>query len=380
VLVDGERVFKRFPTLTEAVAFAWQLYDDRAKHGKSAFDLPLPYRTEAARCLELLRPYPDASLTQAVQYFVEKVLRYRQSPVVNDIVAKLINEKSKANRRERTLDNLRSRWGRFAADFGDRQLGTITEAECSAWLDKVGTSPANRHNYRRAVMQLYRAAIRRRWCSTNTMHDATERVELDEKPVGILTVAQCAKLLECADQFGLLAYVVIGLFCGVRREELERLQWDAVKLPQRLITIGADVAKLRRQRHVTINDTAAAWLAGIVKKTGPVVDPVDFRKRFDAWRKKAGIRRWPDNGLRHTFGSIHLATGKDEVRTAHEMGNSPSMVHRHYKSLLTEAEAARYWSLRPTTGTKIVPLPASHEQGNEQANEPIEQAAATVAQ
>jgi integrase len=154
------------------------------------------------------------------------------------------------------------------------------------------------------------------------------------------------------------AYAIIGIFCGLRREELERLGWNAVKLSERIITVGADVAKLRRQRHVTINDTAAVWLAGVVKKTGLVVDPENFRKRFDQWRKVSGFRRWPNNALRHTFGSIHLATFKDEVRTAHEMGNSPDMVHRHYKALVTEAGAAKYWSLRPATdeAEKIVAM------------------------
>jgi integrase len=122
--------------------------------------------------------------------------------------------------------------------------------------------------------------------------------------------------------------------------------------------VGAEVAKLRRQRHVTITDTAAVWLSPIVKKSGPIVDPENFRKRFDDWRTAAGIKRWPNNALRHTFGSIHLATFKDEVRTAHEMGNSPSMTHRHYKALLTEASAARYWGLRREADArkKIVPM------------------------
>jgi len=207
-------------------------------------------------------------------------------------------------------------------------------------------------------MQLYRAAMRKHWCDANTMADATDRVQLEEKPAGILTVEQCARLLEYSDKYGMAAYAVIGLFCGLRREELERLQWDAVKLSERIITVGADVAKLRRQRHVTITDTAAVWLARIAKKRGPIVDPENFRKRFDEWRTAAGIKRWPNNALRHTFGSIHLATFKDEVRTAHEMGNSADMVHRHYKALVTETGASRYWGLRREADArkKIVPM------------------------
>jgi integrase len=356
--VAGERIFRRYSTAQEAEDFAAELRSQRQREGEAAFSIPASLRVEAVKCSDMLSPFPGATITHAVTHFVNKVLRFREAPNVETAIAQLLEEKAKGNRRARTLENLRSRWGAFSRDFGKRQFGEITERELSKWLDSVSTSPTNRHNYRRAVMQLYRAAIRKHWCDSNVMAEATDRVQLDEKPAGILTVEQCARLLEHSDKHSMTAYAVIGLFCGLRREELERLQWDAIKLSERIITVGADVAKLRRQRHVTITDTAALWLAGIVKKSGPVVDPENFRKRFDQWRKASGLRRWPNNALRHTFGSIHLATFKDEVRTAHEMGNSPDMVHRHYKALVTETGAAKYWSLRPgaDVAEKIVAL------------------------
>jgi integrase len=358
VRVAGERIFRRFPTAQVAEDFAADLRSQRQREGEAAFSIPAALRVEAVKCMDMLIPFPGATLTHAVTHYVNKVLRFREAPTVGTAIQQLLEEKAKGNRRARTLENLRSRWGAFARRFGKEKFGEITEPALSKWLDSVSTSPTNRHNYRRATMQLYRAAVRKHWCDSNLMGDATDRVQLDEKPAGVLTVEQCARLLEHADEFGMTGYAVVSLYCGLRREESERLQWDAVKLSERIITVGADVAKLRRQRHVTITDAAALWLAVIAKKAGPVVDPENFRKRFDLWRKASAIRRWPNNALRHTFGSIHLATFKDEVRTAHEMGNSPDMVHRHYKALVTVAGAAKYWSLRPTTNVakKIVPL------------------------
>jgi len=359
--VAGQRIFQRFSAAQTAQDFAADLRSQRQREGDAAFSVPAALRVEAVRCAAMLAPFPGATLTDATQHYVTKVLRFRQAPNVETAVARLLDEKARGNRRARTLENLRFRWGAFSRAFGQRQLGEITEAELAEWLDSVSTSPTNRHNYRRSVMQLYRAAMRKRWCDANTMAEATDCVQLEEKPAGILTVEQCARLLEQSATYGLTAYAVIGLFCGLRREELARLQWSAVKLSERIITVGAEVAKLRRQRHVTITDTAAGWLSGIVKTTGPIVDPENLRKRFDAWRRAAEVRRWPNNALRHTFGSIHLATFKDEVRTAYEMGNSPDMVHRHYKALVTEASAAKYWGLRPETAThrKIVPMYAA---------------------
>jgi hypothetical protein len=39
---------------------------------------------------------------------------------------------------------------------------------------------------------------------------------------------------------------------------------------------------------------------------------------------------------------------KDENLTASEMGNSPGVVVRHYRAVNKDAEAAEYWSIRPT--------------------------------
>ena len=52
---------------------------------------------------------------------------------------------------------------------------------------------------------------------------------------------------------------------------------------------------------------------------------------------------------------------KDITRTATEMGNSVNVVHRHYRALVTEADAKRFWSLRPDAEAdrKIVPIAAS---------------------
>lgn len=359
--VAGQRIFQRFSAAQMAEDFAAVLRSQRRRDGDAAFSVPAALRVEAVRCAAMLAPFPGATLTDATQHYVSKVLRLCAAPNVATAITRLLDAKAKSNRRARTLDNLRSRWGMFAHTFGPRPFGEITETELANWLDSVSTSPTNRHNYRRAVMQLYRAAMRKHWCDANTMAEATDCVQLEEKPAGILTVEQCARLLEQSDTYGLTAYAVIGLFCGLRREELVRLQWSAVKLSERIITVGAEVAKLRRQRHVTITDTAARWLPGIVKTTGPIVAPENLRKRFDAWRRVAGIRSWPNNAFRHMFGSIHLATFKDEVRTAYEMGNSPDMVHRHYKALVSEAGAETYWGLRPETGThrKILPINAA---------------------
>jgi hypothetical protein len=59
--------------------------------------------------------------------------------------------------------------------------------------------------------------------------------------------------------------------------------------------------------------------------------------------------KWVRNGLRHSFCSYRLAVTHDPARVATEAGNSPNMIHRHYKALVTEKEGHEWFSIVPPT-------------------------------
>lgn len=354
--VNGKRDRRTFPSKQEAETFAQQARSARENEGTAAFALSGATRAEAAQCLEKLAPY-NASLTEAVDHYVKHVLAYRNAPVVKELVDRLIADAKSADRRERTIMDLQSRLGQFAATFGNRRLSTITLPELQAWLNDPALSPRTRINYSVKVSQLYNYAIKHNWADAN-LAEKVSRPEPEDKEPGILTVKQADALLESATEFGLLPYVALGLFAGLRSAEVQRLDWSAVKLGERAIIIGAEVAKKRMRRVVEITDALADWLAPYVMERGPVVSLDHLRERFDALRKKAKITPWPDNALRHSFGSYHLAAHGDAIKTAGLMGHrDPGVLHNHYKALVTKAEAERFWALRPATpAANVVPM------------------------
>jgi len=59
--------------------------------------------------------------------------------------------------------------------------------------------------------------------------------------------------------------------------------------------------------------------------------------------------RLESNSFRKTFGSYHFAKFKNENLTASEMGNSPKMVHEHYRAVATTSAAKLFWKITPTT-------------------------------
>ena len=67
------------------------------------------------------------------------------------------------------------------------------------------------------------------------------------------------------------------------------------------------------------------------------------------------------NGLRHSYASYRLAVTANAPEVSLEMGNTPQMIHRHYRELVTPAKAEKWFSLLPPKAIKkpknIINLP-----------------------
>ena len=256
----------------------------------------------------------------------------------------MLAEAEANNRRDRTIGDLRQRLNSFAVDFGDRKLTELEVQELKEWVTDDDWAPRTRINYLTKISQLYNYAIRHGWAEVN-LAEKIDRPDVEDGEPGIFTVDQARTLLENADRFGLLPYISIGLFAGLRSAELMRLKGDSIKLEEKVIIVGADVAKKRSRRVVEMADVLISWLKPLLPIKGPVVDTANFRENMDGLKSAAEITDWPHNGLRHSFGSYHLAYWGDQVKTASQMGHrDASLVHNHYKALVLKAQAEQYWN------------------------------------
>ena len=61
----------------------------------------------------------------------------------------------------------------------------------------------------------------------------------------------------------------------------------------------------------------------------------------------AANMEWKRNALRHSFVSYRLAQTQNAAQVSLEAGNSPAMVFRHYRELVTPAAAAAWWAIAP---------------------------------
>ena len=85
-----------------------------------------------------------------------------------------------------------------------------------------------RNNFRRVLIVAFNFA-REHGYSAGNPAEKSARAKAIESAIGILTVDETARLLETAAP-ELVPYIAIGAFAGLRRAELERLDWREVDL------------------------------------------------------------------------------------------------------------------------------------------------------
>ncbi len=273
-IIEGKRKRVSFPTEQQAQTYAEQARIQRTNEGTAAFSLPMDIRLDAAKASQVLLPH-GVSILEAVKDYQKHVLAYKTAPTVKEIVQKYIDDSVSRNLRPRTIGDLKHRLNCFAADFGDSRLSDITLDELKEWVQDDEWGMRTRVNFLTKISQLYGHALRHKWADSN-LTEHIDRPAVDETTPEIFTVAQAESLLNHANEFGLLPYIAIGLFAGVRTAEQMRLAGKNVNTESRTITVGADAAKKRSQRIIEMSDTLVAWLT----VQGSVAEWT-FLRRFD---------------------------------------------------------------------------------------------------
>ena len=83
----------------------------------------------------------------------------------------------------------------------------------------------------------------------------------------------------------------------------------------------------------------------------PKSEPFLFDLMRDAG-KDSGVK-WKHNALRHSFISYRVAKIKNVNEVAMEVGNSPDMIFKHYRELVTEKEADAWFGVTPGAVTAL---------------------------
>ena len=362
--MNGRRVRRNFGSLEKAKAEA-QLMARKIQEGKASsndltsaqrenhlaaerlvapFNMPLVAAVEEyACCRELLG---DVPLMTVIQEFVRRNRGLQLGVKVPDLIAEFVKAKAEDNLSRVYRLQLSGSVKRFAAAFPGELL-IIKSGDIDRWLRSLNHTPVTRNSLHRCIKVFFSFAKSRGYLpqSEATAAELVPVAKEGETKTEIFQSAEMSKLLAIAPPKE-LALLAIGAFAGLRMAEIKRLEWKAVDLDRRIITLRADQAKTASRRIVPISDNLAAWIEPLSRE-GKVVRKL--APELTKLAKKLGME-WPRNALRHSYISYRLAVVKDAAKVALEAGNSPDIIFKHYRELVTEQEAKEWFAIMPPKG------------------------------
>ena len=375
---NGERVRENFPTIEEATGRKAELDIEAANIVTTTATRLKATRLSDEQVKDAERAFAKLgarSVLEAVEYYLANYREPVRQIAVADAITQFISDREKQNRRPDTLRNLRGRLGMFSRFYGEKRVAEVTNDDCRDFVFRKGTSPRNQINDRLAASNFLNWCVRRQFATTNTMA-TVDKPAVDTQEPSILTLADCRNLLAAAREYKnglLLPYTVLSLFAGLRPAEIGRLTWERIDLAEGTVTLDGSMAKTRQRRIVKLPENAVAWLLPLAPKR-PALTPAAFACHFGRVKRAAGfngkeltngkhgeptLRPWVQDYMRHTAISMYLAKHKHEGEAASWAGNSPNVIHRHYKGLVKEADATEFWSITPeAVKTGIVTFPA----------------------
>jgi integrase len=252
---------------------------------------------------------------------------------------------------------------KFADSFPGHAISDLTKNHLEAFMGGLNEfSAKSRNHYRATVRQFLQWAVRKDYLSTThrlNEADSMSPEHANTAETQFYTPGELSALLEIADDT-MRPLLAIGGLAGLRTAELIRLEWAEVWRVPGHIEITARKSKTRARRLVEICPALSAWLEPFREKADGKLWPfheITFQQYFVELCQQANITR-KSNGLRHGFCTYHFAANANENLTAAQAGNSPAMIHQHYKGLATKADAEKWFTVQTTRPANVIQLAA----------------------
>jgi integrase len=383
-IANGQRQRKGFASEQEARDTAKTIADQLAS-GTGHAGAYTPAELADLRAAErILRQHPrPVSLAAAVDSFVRAAAILEDDDIVSacrsyraelerrskvsreklpGVVDAFLLSMEKAGASGRYQQDLKHRLGRVKDHFRG-YIDTIPVSELTAWLDGLKVASRTRNNFRGALVSLFAYAKQNGHLPRDRQTEAEllpSRSRLKsskvQAPIGIYTPAQMAKILAAAPEH-LRPLFALGAFAGLRSAEIYRIKWQDIR--KDYVIVEAGNAKTAARRLVPVQPALSAWLATAERGEADAElcarwsHESTFTHTMSEAVRRAGVEPVA-NGLRHSFISYRLAKTKDTAKVALEAGNSPNMIFRHYRELVTPAAATAWFKVLPSRASNVV--------------------------
>lgn len=373
--LHGLRIRKNFKTREEAAAEKSTLEIQAAQTACGlqtvATSLTSEQVKEAETVFRRLR-----SRSGSLSFYVDFALANYVEPEQQKKLAAACAEYVAAKEREVQQDQLSQaqmrhiRWElkRLTDHFKTQSVAEITSTAITTFLE-AAKSGMKTHNNRRGVLStFFKFAFQRGWTADNPILKVPHfRMRRKRCGARTLSIEQVRTVMEFAETYNdgvLVPYFALCLFAGIRPGvplgEIARLKPSMIDLEAGIITVTAEVSKVRETRKTVIQPNLAAWLRAYPLQDSAVMIG-DFKRRRQKFSKQLGLTQ---DVMRHTFISMFVAKFRSIGEAAIQAGNSEHIIRKHYLDLKTSAEAEEFFGIlpkraRPTaTDLLVMPPPA----------------------
>ncbi len=385
--LHGKRIRKQFISRAEALGEKNALEVEAANAGGEVrarvTRLSVEQLAEAESAFIRLGP---RSLSAAVEWFLATY-----KPPVTEMTLQAAETAFLADRKQHARPSALSdysyslRYLRVA--FPGKLVHQVTTTDVQTFLAGRGVGKKRFNNLRGDLNAFFNWCIAapREWARENPVKPIP-KFKISRGVPEIITVQTAARLMAYVEHYagparshlapGCLApYFALCLFAGLRPDardgEVRRLS-DSENIGKFIvpalgvIRITPEMSKVKSIRQVQIRPNLAAWLRRFPPSEFPIVPP-NMEEMIAKVRRKFGLGH---DVLRHTFISMHVARFKSLGGAALEAGHSEAMIRKHYLNLVTDADAEKFWSIKPrpakginNTKTLAEPAPFPGEPG-----------------
>ena len=356
--LDGTRIRKNFPTRAEASAERQALEIQRLQAETGI-------RTTATRLTDDQLHEAEAAFRRIagkprpLSFYLDYTLaNYREPENLKPLSTAIEDYKlSKAHEHEQgqlsAPQLARIGWDlkRLDEHFPKRSVAELTLPAIVAFLEKDRPGMKTYNNRRGIVSTFFKFAFHRGWIAENPIPKVPHyRIRRKRGSAVTLSTAQAAELMEHFETFEggrWIPYFALCLFAGIRPGvpdgEITKIRPGDVNLETGIISISADVSKVREPRRITMQPNLAAWLRAYPLSKFPIVVG-NFKKRREKFRDRFNLSH---DVLRHTFISMFVAKFRSIGEASIQAGNSESIIRRHYLDLKSTEEGAAFFAITP---------------------------------
>jgi integrase len=265
---------------------------------------------------------------------------------VEDVVAKFYAQKASIG--INTGTGYDRTFPKFKEHFKGRPLASLTLPELDGYLG-LFTNAGSRNSHRKRIVCMFRWARKRGFLPLDsvTAAERTDSVREGHTQIGLVTAEELAKayaeVRRAKPEYE--PALILASACGLRRAEVHAQTWDDIDLGRAFLRVSKAKPRTPARRMVPIPKAAVARLKSLRPDTqsGPICTNLAVDRIRNICRTaKLDLA---DNGFRHSWISARVAVTGNVNETSIEAGNTPGVLHRHYRELMRKDEAVAWFAL-----------------------------------